>query len=101
MKVLLLPLVLLFVPSPPEAEPLRVLADESAPFFYLDNDEPAGLEYEILKYFADAEGRELELHWLEDFPAFVSMLERGEVDVAAATLTITPKRLEQIDFSES
>lgn len=101
MKVLVLPLAILLAPSVSADEPLRVLAYASPPFFYLDNDEPAGLEYEILNYFAEAEDRQLEIHWLDDFPAFTSKLEQGEVDIAAATLTISDKRRQRLDFSES
>lgn len=101
MRVLLLSLALLFVPSVDAAEPLKVLAYDSAPFFFREGGEPAGLEYEILKYFADAEGRELEVIWESDFPALIPTIESGEADIAAATLTITQERLQHVAFSES
>lgn len=101
MKVLILQLALLSVSSLISAEPLRVAAYESAPFFFRESGEPSGLEYEILKYFADAQHRELEIHWVEDFPALLPMVENGDADIVAATLTITEERLERVAFSES
>ncbi len=100
MRFLFLPLVLLVFASTSSAETLRVLAYETTPFFYIENDQPAGLEYEILRYFAEAQEQELEVVWVDQFGEFLPMVERGEGDIAAATLTITPERLERVDFSE-
>jgi len=84
---------------------LRVLtfSGGSSPFdafFYLKDGEPTGLEYEILQYFATTHGHELQVIWVETFADLLPMLERGEGDIAAATLTITPQRQERFDFSE-
>lgn len=76
-----------------------MLTSDIEPFFYLDEGKPAGLEYEILSYFARGMGRELTIEWVEPFEELLPRLERGEGDVAAATLTITPERLERFDFS--
>jgi polar amino acid transport system substrate-binding protein len=85
--------------KPQASEPLRVLTSDIEPFFYVVNGEPAGLEYEILLYFARSLGRELEIEWVEPFEELLPRLARGEGDVAAATLTITPERQERFDFS--
>lgn len=101
MRFLFLPLALLVSTSTSSTETLRVLAYETTPFFYIENDQTAGLEYEILRYFAEAQEKELEVIWVDQFGEFLPMVERGEGDIAAATLTITPERLERVDFSES
>jgi polar amino acid transport system substrate-binding protein len=87
------------------AETLRVLtfsggASQFDAFLYLKDGEPTGLEYEILRYFATAQGHELEVIWLETFAELLPALERGEGDIAAATLTITSERQAQFDFTE-
>jgi ABC-type amino acid transport substrate-binding protein len=95
-------LVLMCVAAlPAAAQPLRVLAFESEPFFYLEGGQPAGLEYEILDYFARAHGRPLEIIWEEQFDALLPGLVAGAGDVAAGTITITPEREAQVDFSSS
>ena len=80
-------------------QPLKVLAYDTRPFFYRDGAKPAGLEYEILEYYARAKGRPLQVVWVDDFEQVIGRLARGEGDVAAATLTATPERRQQVDFS--
>jgi len=80
-------------------QPLKVLAYDTRPFFYRDGGKPAGLEYEILEYYARAKGRPLQVVWVDDFEQVIDRLARGDGDVAAATLTATPERQRQVDFS--
>ena len=80
-------------------QPLKVLAYDTRPFFYREGGKPAGLEYEILEYYARAKGRPLQVVWVDDFEQVIDKLARGEGDVAAATLTATPERQQQVDFS--
>ena len=55
--------------APEEAPPLRVLSLPTAPFLYLDDaGELRGLEYDLLKAFADSQGRALEIVWADAFP---------------------------------
>jgi len=87
-------------PAPaPVGPPLKVLAYDTRPFFYRDGGKVAGLEYEILEYYARAKGRPLQVVWVDDFEQVIDRLARGEGDVAAATLTATPERRQQVDFS--
>jgi peptidoglycan lytic transglycosylase F len=79
--------------------PLKVLAYDTRPYFYRDGDKPAGLEYEVLEYYARAKGRPLQVVWVDDFSQVLGRLAHGEGDVAAATLTATPERTQQVDFS--
>jgi ABC-type amino acid transport substrate-binding protein len=84
--------------SPPT---LDVLAFETPPFFYRDRGQPAGLEYEILQYFAKSKGQTLRVVWVDQFEKMLSRLEGGEGDVAAGTFTVTPERQQHVDFSAS
>jgi ABC-type amino acid transport substrate-binding protein len=99
-RLVLLCLGLLFAGSVLAAPPLRILSYKTYPFFYLDNGQPAGFEYELLKLFAQGHQRELEVRWVEVWDDILPMLERGEGDILAATCTITPERQAQVDFSE-
>ncbi|CAN5571639.1 hypothetical protein BH23ACI1_BH23ACI1_13480 [soil metagenome] len=82
-------------------EPVRVLAYPVEPYIYTIDGKPAGLEYEILEYLAKASGRTLEIQWVERFADLLPRLGKGEGDVAAATITITPARRLQFEFSVS
>lgn len=81
-----------------EAAPLKVLATRSA-LFHPVADEPVGLEYEILKYYARAHKRTLEVKWIDTLEELMAALDRGEGDLAAGNLTVTPEREERFDFS--
>lgn len=81
------------------AESLRVVTTSMAPFFYMDNGEPGGIEYDILRYFAKAEGRSLEVVWVDSFKEVLPALDRGDADVASAAITITEARRQRFDFS--
>ena len=80
--------------------PLRVLAYETAPFFFRGPDgQPAGIEHDILQYYAKSKGRTLEVTWTDDFESVLQRIARGEAHVGAATITITPERRQQVAFS--
>src|SRR4051812_25935709 len=80
--------------------PLKVLTYETKPFFYRDaSGKPAGIEYEILDYYARSAGRPIEVHWTTTWDTIVDEIAKGHADVAGATMTITPERLRQGDFT--
>jgi ABC-type amino acid transport substrate-binding protein len=84
------------------AQSLHVLAYETKPFSYREPDgTPAGLEIDILKYFARGSGRSLEIEWADDWDLLVERMVAGDADIVAGTMTITPKREEVLDFSAS
>jgi len=59
-----------------------------------------GLDIDLVKGFAKSLGVELEIHPVTTgYDALLSSLVRGEGDLAASSLSITPKRLESVDFS--
>ena len=83
------------------AESLRVVTTSMEPFFYAENGEPRGLEYDILQYYAKAEGRTLEVVWVDSFKDVLPALERGDAEIASAAITITEARKRRFDFSSS
>lgn len=83
------------------AESLRVVTTSMEPFFYQENGEPQGIEYDILRYYAKTEGRTLELIWVDSFKDVLPALERGEADIASSAITITDARKKRFDFSSS
>lgn len=61
----------------------------------------SGLDVELIKGFAKSLGVELEVHPVTTgYDALFPALLQREGDVVASSLSITPKRLESVDFSE-
>ncbi len=85
--------------SPAGAETLRVLALDSGPFFYQKDGKLTGIEYDILDYFAKSRGDTLAVHWVDGFGSILERIEKGEADLAAGTITITPERARRMDFT--
>ena len=76
-----------------------VLTRNNAHCFYTYRDEPMGFEYDLAKAFSqylDSDLQVVTTHWEELLPA----VERGEADLAAASLTIMPSRAARVDFSD-
>ena len=89
----------LSIASSVSAEKLHVLALSLQPFFYDDNGTPAGIEYEILTYFAKSRNLEIVVEYVDAFSDLLERIAQGEADIAAGTITITPERQETVDFS--
>jgi len=83
------------------AEPLRVVTTSMEPFFYEENGEPRGIEYDILRYYTKTEGRTLDVVWVDSFKDVLPALERGEAEIASAAITITEARKKRFGFSSS
>jgi ABC-type amino acid transport substrate-binding protein len=96
-----LALFLVFLASVPasSAETLKVLALQSDSFFYEKDGKLTGIEYEILEYFAKSRDAELSVEWVTSFPSLLERIGKGEADVAAGTITITPEREARVDFT--
>ncbi|HEV8581996.1 MAG TPA: ABC transporter substrate-binding protein [Thermoanaerobaculia bacterium] len=61
----------------------------------------SGLDVELIKGFAKSLGVDLEIHPITTgYDALFPALFKGEGDVVASSLSITPKRLESVDFSD-
>lgn len=80
---------------------LVVLTRNSPTTYYEGPDGPTGLEYDLAKRFADYLGVKLKIVPVKDFAAILPMVERGEADLAAAGLTVTPARKQHVRFGPS
>jgi ABC-type amino acid transport substrate-binding protein len=85
--------------APSGAETLKVLALESGSFFYQKDGKLTGIEHDILDYFVKSRGDTIEVEWVDSFAGMLERIERGEADLAAGTITITPERSRRLDFS--
>jgi len=71
------------------------------PYEYIgDNGAYAGIDIEIAQAIADKLGRELVVENM-DFDSIVGAVSTGKSDMGMAGLTVTPDRLESVDFSTS
>ena len=69
-----------------------------APYEFYDGEEIVGVDVEIAKKIAEKAGKELEIKDT-DFDSLINEVKTGKADFAAAGLSITPERLEEVDFS--
>jgi len=92
-------LLLLGLALPARAETLRVLTTELPPFFFHEGGEPAGIEYELVRYYAKANDLDLEIVWVGHWPELLPALEDGRGDLVAAACTITEARRARFDFA--
>jgi ABC-type amino acid transport substrate-binding protein len=90
---------LLALAAPATAETMKVLALRSEPFFYEKDGRPAGIEYDILEYFAKSRNATLDVEFVDSFSSLLERIEAKEVDIAAGTITITKERSRRLAFS--
>ena len=68
--------------------------------YYQKNDTPSGLDYNILEAFAQYLGVDLEVEMFDELTDQLEALNREvPIDLAAATLSVTPERLKHYQFS--
>jgi len=79
---------------------ITVITRNNAHCYYRYRDQDMGFEYDLAKAFADFLGVELKLKVAESWKQWLSLLNEGEGDLVAASMTITPSRLEWVDFSK-
>jgi polar amino acid transport system substrate-binding protein len=85
--------------APAGAETLKVLVLRSAPFCYEKEGRITGIDCEMLDYFAKSRDATLQIEWADSFAGMLARVEKGDVDIAAGTITITPERARRMDFS--
>lgn len=74
---------------------------EFPPFEYRDeNGEVAGFDVAIAQEIADSLGAELVIEDM-DFGSIISAINSGKVDLGLAGMSVTPDRLENVDFSDA
>ncbi len=83
-----------------ERNELRVAVDYSATTYFLYKGQPVGFEYELLKRYTKNMGVDLKIVVQPSIKESFSKLQRGEVDLIAYPLAITPKRKKQVNFTK-
>lgn len=78
---------------------LRVYTRYAPTTFYQSPEGPAGLEYELARAFADRLGVRLKLVVADNLEDIFTGLRKGHADLAAAGLTVTEQRRQQIRFA--
>ena len=68
------------------------------PYEFYEGEEIVGVDIEIAKKIAEKTGKELEIKDT-DFDSIINEVKMGKADFAAAGLSITEERLEEVDFS--
>jgi membrane-bound lytic murein transglycosylase MltF len=87
---------------------IRALVPYSKTFYFIDGATPRGGTYELLKQFEEKLNEELKTRNLKIHVVVIPTsrdrllpdLEEGLGDIAAGNLTVTEKRLKQIDFTD-
>ena len=69
-----------------------------APYEFYKGNEVVGVDVEVAKKIAEKLGKELEIKDT-DFDSIINEVKTGKVDFAAAGLSITEERKEEVDFS--
>jgi membrane-bound lytic murein transglycosylase MltF len=87
---------------------IRVLLVHSKTFYFIDRGRQRGATYDFMRLFEDDLNRRLKTGNLRVQVVFIPVgrdelikgLVEGRGDIAAANLTITPERREQVDFAD-
>lgn len=80
---------------------LIVITDYNSANYFLYKGEPMGFHYELLKAFSDQLGIDLEVLGSNSVEDGFAMLRRGQVDLLAMGLSVTPSRSRVVRFTES
>lgn len=70
------------------------------PFEYTAGNQIAGFDISMSQYVAQHMGKKLEVVNM-DFDALIGALQAGSIDFIAAGMSVTPDRLENVDFSDT
>lgn len=78
---------------------LVAITGYSSTSYFVYRGKPMGYEYELLNRFADYLGVELEILVAEEMDNTFEMLNRGEGDIIAYSLTVTKDRKNRVQFT--
>ena len=78
---------------------LRVVTQNSPATFYYGRDEARGIEYELVRGFAQRLGVRLRIYVADHFSDLLPEVQSAKADIGAAGLTETPERTAQVSFS--
>lgn len=80
---------------------LKVITRVSPTTYYKDDQGPTGFEYILAQEFANELGVKLEIITVDNLDDMFTALRTNQAHIAAAGLSITPKRKEMLSFSSS
>ena len=80
-------------------EVLRVCSYYNTTDYYVYKGVPKGFHYELVRDFAEHLGVQLEVVATVDVEEAIRRLEKGEVDLLAMSLTVTPERDSLVEFT--
>ncbi len=83
-----------------DAGEVMFLTRNNAHCYYIYRGEPMGFEYDLAGAFADYLGVKLKITIAEEWEKMIPSLKEGSGHIIAASLTVTPKRLAQVAFSD-
>lgn len=78
---------------------IRVLVENSATSYFIYRGKQVGMEYEMLREFAEQLNVGLEIIRVSDLGEVNEMLNAGKGDIAACNLTVSKSDMEEIAFS--
>lgn len=78
---------------------LIALTDYSSTSYFIYKGRPMGFEYEMLEAYAKHLGVSLEIEIIDNLDKMITYLNEGKGDVIAANITVTKKRMEQVNFT--
>jgi len=79
---------------------LVALTENSSTGFYIYKGDSMGFEFELQNAFAKDIGVELQVVIVKNMNDIFNQLNKGDVDIIAANLTVTKERLELVNFTE-
>lgn len=83
-------------------KPLRIATNATfVPFEFKENDESKeyqGFEMDLLRAVAKEMGRDVEINNIA-FSGIIPILQQGDMDIAAAGMTVTKERAQKVNFS--
>jgi membrane-bound lytic murein transglycosylase F len=80
---------------------IEVVSRNGPTTYYLEKGEPSGFEFALAQEFAADLGVELEFHAEYTIADVLMEIRRGQANLAAAGLTVTPGRQQEFAFSQS
>ncbi|NLT94707.1 MAG: basic amino acid ABC transporter substrate-binding protein [Clostridia bacterium] len=85
----------------PQKVVYKVGTEPTFPPFEFTNEknEIVGFDIDLIKAIAEDQGFEVEVQQL-GFDGLILALQSGNIDIAASGMSITPERLQQVDFSD-
>ncbi|HEY4799390.1 MAG TPA: transporter substrate-binding domain-containing protein [Bacteroidia bacterium] len=76
------------------------LTENSSTSYFIYKGEPMGFEYEMLRSFAKSINVDLTIIVAKNMDEVFDILQKCEVDIVAANLTITEDRMKKVNFTE-